>query len=41
MLIVDQNGQRITDNETSLEIWTEYRDRLYNYPIAPNESLII
>ena len=40
MLNVDQNDQRITDNESLLKTWTEYCDKLYNYSIAPNESLI-
>ena len=40
MLIVDQNDRRINDNESLLKTWTEYCDKLYNYPIAPNDSLI-
>ena len=35
MLIVDH-----TDNESLLKIWTEYYDKIYNYHIATNESLI-
>ena len=41
IIIEDHNHKLISDNESLLKIWTEYCNKLYNYPITPNSNKLI
>ena len=41
MIIKYHNHKLISDNESLLKTWTEYCNKLYNYPITPNSNILI
>ena len=40
-IIEDKNGQPLSEEYSILKRWTEYCQKLYNYPIKPALSVII